>query len=116
MLLIQPNVILFIIYKHIHRKNMLNHMKRCFFAMIRGEDVPSESQEKKKYAHEVQFTEATTESVLQLIFSCIILREFGLPLDPFQRYVQLSSLIGSIFAITFQFAKVFVLFLIMYFI
>ena len=74
--------------------------------MIRGAEVPSESQEKKKYAHEVQFTEATTESVLQLIFSCIILREFGLPLDPFQRYVQLSSLIGSIFAITVQFAKV----------
>ena len=85
---------------------MLNQMKRCFFAMIRGAEVPSESQEKKKYAHEVQYTEATTESVLQLIFFCIILREFGLPLDPFQRYVQLSSLIGSIFAITVQFAKV----------
>ena len=94
---------------------MLNYMKQCFFAMIRGEEVPSESQGKKKYAHVVQYTEATTESVLQLIFSCIILREYGLPLDRFQRYVQLSSLIGSIFAITFQFAKVFVLFLIIYF-
>ena len=85
---------------------MLIQIKRCFLAMIRGEEVPSESQEDKKFAHEVHYSEATTESVLQLIFACIILREYGLPLDPFKRYVQLSSLIGSIFAITVQFAKV----------
>ena len=81
-------------------------MKRCFLAMIRGEEIPTESQETKKFTHEVQYSEATTESVLQLIFSCIILREYGLSMDPFQKYVQLSSLIVSIFAITVQFAKV----------
>ena len=81
-------------------------MKNCFIAMIKGNEVPAESQQVKVFSHQVQYSEATTESVIQLTFSCIILRQFGLPNDPFQRYVQLSSLFGSILSITFQFAKV----------
>ena len=89
-----------------NRKYLLAHMKNCFIAMIKGNEVPTESQKVKVFSHQVQYSEATTESVIQLTFSCIILRQFGLPNDPFQRYVQLSSLFGSILSITFQFAKV----------
>ena len=81
-------------------------MKLCAIAIRDDKDIPDETQENQIYVHLITFTEATTESVLQLSFSCIILREFGLSENSFSRGVQISSLVISILTISLEMAKV----------
>ena len=84
----------------------MGHVYSCIIATLRDGSLPDEAKESKIFTLQVQFSEASTESVLQLALSCVILQEFGLPTDLFQRNVQILSLIGSVLSITIQFAKV----------
>ena len=70
-------------------------------------DVPEENIKNLAFAHQISFSEATTESVIQLSFSIIIIREFGIPSDWFSRSIHISSLMVSILTIAFEMAKVY---------
>ena len=88
------------------RKNLLCYMKDCFLAIVKGQEVPEESEAMKLYAHHLAFNEATSESTFQLCLNCMNMREFGISTDPFTRFIQISSLITSILTISLEFAKV----------
>ena len=75
-------------------------------AILKCQDIPEETQENKIFAHQVSLCEATTESVLQLSFSCLIMREFGISSDVFTQQVQIMSLAFSILTIALEMANV----------
>ena len=74
--------------------------------MINGEELEEEDQEKRQFAHHLSFIEAMSESVFQLCLSCLVLREYGISTSNYTKFVQLSSLVTSVLAITHEFAKV----------
>ena len=57
-------------------------MKDCFLAIVKGQEVPEESEAMKLYAHHLAFNEATSESTFQLCLNCMNMREFGISTDP----------------------------------
>ena len=87
--------------------NLLSYMKKCAIAIRDNTDVPEENIKNLAFAHQISFSEATTESVIQLSFSIIIIREFGIPSDWFSRSIHISSLMVSILTIAFEMAKVY---------
>ena len=94
------------VFPYLHGRNLFNHVKRNIQAICKGQELPEEPEEEKRYAHCISFFEATTESVLQLSISCLVLREFGLSPDDYDRFNQLSGLCSSLLSIVLLFAKV----------
>ena len=94
------------LYPYLHGSNLWNHMKRNFRSIYNGQELPEEPEEEKRYGHYVSFFEATTESVLQLSISCLLLREFGLSPNDYDRFNQLSGLGSSLMSIVLLFSKV----------
>ena len=94
------------LYPFHHSRNLMKIMKRRFLAVIRGEEVPLDIPEERIFMHNISFIEATSESVLQLCLTCLILREFGTSTDTFEKFMQLSGLLTSLLSIVLAFAKV----------
>ena len=81
-------------------------MKTSFNSIWRGEERPEKSVKEKIYSHHIIFIEATSESVLQLALSCLIIREFGISPDTWEKVIQLSSLLTSLISVCNAFAQV----------
>ena len=89
-----------------HGRNIFNIVKQNCFAIYKNKDLPKESEADKSFSHHIVFIEATSESVLQVCMSCIILRQFGISTKPFESFMQLSGLITSLVSICLAFSKV----------
>ena len=94
------------LYPYLLGRNLWNHMKRNIRSICKGQEIPEVSEEEKRYGHCISFFEATTESILQLSISCLLLREFGLSPNDFDRFNQLSGLGSSLMSIVLLFSKV----------
>lgn len=84
----------------------MKYMGICGTAFKNGSNVPEDSQENKVFAHDVSFNEATSESVQQMSLNCIILREYGVPIEYFSKISQIGSLILSATSVILAFTKV----------
>ena len=94
-------------YPILHSIQQLKHMKTSFNSIWRGEEKPEKSIKEKIYSHHIVFIEATSESVLQLALSCLIIREFGISPNTWERVIQLSSLLTSLISVCNAFAQVY---------
>ena len=94
-------LLLAFMYPFQHSKNLWEQLKRIW-----KDEEPEETEEEKIYGHCISFFEATTESLLQLCLTCIILREYGLSNNAFDKFMQVLGLFTSFFSICFAFAKV----------
>ena len=87
-------------------KLVINQIKRNGYAICTGELLPETPLKETIYIHHISFVQATSESILQLCLSCLILREFGLSNSNFDRFIQISGLIASLLSLCLAFAKV----------
>ena len=95
-----------IFYPYYHGRYFYAHIKDCIIATWHGKRLPENSDEAIDYAHAVEFIEIITESVFQLCLSCIVLREYGLSLNPLESFNQLSGLLTSLLSICVTFSQV----------
>ena len=58
------------------------------------------------FMKKVAFIESISESTLQLILSCLILRSYGTSSDPFSLAVQIFSFVTSLLSIVTSFGSV----------
>ena len=89
-----------------HSKHMIQQIKSNCIAIHNGEDQTYESREDKIYSHIISYIEATSESILQLALSCLVIREFGISPDPWEKCVQYVGLITSLISVSLAFAQV----------
>ena len=85
---------------------MFNHMKAIISAIFRGQRMPAMSKDEKEFVEKVAFMESITEATAQLILSCLVLRSYGIPPDPFSMTVQILSMVMSLLSIVFAFGNV----------
>ena len=88
-----------------HSANLLRIVKQNCLAIYKNEALPMESEENKIYCHHITFSEALSESVIQVCMSCLILREFGISTNTFEAFLQLSGLLTSIASTCLAFSK-----------
>ena len=93
-------------YPFYHGRHLFNQMKANTIAICRGEELPNEPEEEKSYGHCIIFFETMTESLMQLCLNALILREFGLSPNGYERSNQISGLFSSLISIVLLFAKV----------
>ena len=89
-----------------HGKNLFDQMKGNTIAIWRGEELPEQNEKDKLYGHCIIYFETMTESLMQLCLYTLVLREFGLSPNRFERFNQLSGLLSSLLSIILLFAKV----------
>ena len=89
-----------------HSKNLLHQLKDSIMSIWKGEPFPDEPEEAKVFGHHIAFLEAMSESMPQLCLQLIVLREFGVSKEPFQRFTQSSCLFSSLISICLLFSKV----------
>ena len=95
-----------IFYPFYHGRTLFRHMKRNMQAIWQGCDLPDESAQEKRHTHAVMFIEAISESMLQLSLSCLLIREFGLSENKYEKFNQISGLFSSLMSMVLLFAKV----------
>ena len=93
-------------YPYYHGRHLFNQMKANTRAIWRGEELPEEPAKEKSYGHCIIFFETMTESLMQLCLNALILREFGLSPNGYERSNQISGLFSSLISIILLFAKV----------
>ena len=95
-----------LLYPFQHSNIVKEQIKRNWYAICTGELLPETPLRETIYTHHISFVHATSESILQLCLSCLILREFGLSISNFDRFIQISGLIASLLSLCLAFAKV----------
>jgi hypothetical protein len=75
-------------------------------AIWQGCNLPEEPAEEKIHTHSVMFIEAISESLPQLSLSCLLIREFGLSSNSYEKFNQISGLCSSLMSLILLFAKV----------
>ena len=91
-----------ILYPYKHAGNQIKKIQLIW----QGKKNPETFKHEDIYAHHITFTEATSESVLQLALSCLIIREFGISKNYWERSITISSLVTSLISVCFACAQV----------
>ena len=81
-------------------------LKNSCDATLNDEEMPAANTEDLRLIHQVNFIEATAESVPQACLSCMILKEFGFQKDLFSKIASFSTLAISILSLCVAYAKV----------
>ena len=89
-----------------HIANIFDQIKNNNIAIISGKELPEEPNTTKTFANQIVFLEATSESMLQLCLSCLVIRQFGLSLDSTERFIQVTGLFSSLLSICVSFGQV----------
>ena len=95
-----------LLYPYFHSKNLLLLTKENILAIVRGKTLPEESDDSKIFSHYVAFMETITESVPQLCLQILVLRQFGLSKDSYERFNQTTGLCTSLISICILFGMV----------
>ena len=88
------------------RCNVLNYTRTCWRALKKDEKIPEEPEDDSKLRKNVSFMVTITESIPQLLMSCLVLRSFGISVDFFTRMCQLFSFSTSSISPCFAFGGV----------
>ena len=70
------------------------------------DELPEEPTTTKTFAYQIVFLETTSESVLQLCLSCLVIRQFGLSVNSTERFIQVTGLVSSLLSICISFGQV----------
>ena len=81
-------------------------LKNSWDATVNDEELIPPDKEDLRFIHQVNFIEATAESVPQACLSCMILKLIGFQNDWFSEFSNLSSLVTSILSLCVAFSKV----------
>ena len=95
-----------IMYPYHHGRNLFSQLKANTISIWRGEELPEEPQQDKLYGHCIMFFETMSESMMQLCLNSVIIREFGLSPNVYERSNQISGLVSSLLSVIILFAKV----------
>ena len=95
-----------LLYPYYHSKNLFLITKENILAIVRGKTLPEESDDSIILSHYITFLETITESVPQLCLQIMVLREFGLSKDLYERFNQTTGLCTSLISICLLFGKV----------
>ena len=93
-------------YPYHHGRHLFNQLKANTKAIWRGEELPEQTQKDKLYGHCIMFFETMSESMMQLSLNTVIIREFGLSPNDYERSNQISGLVSSLISVILLFAKV----------
>ena len=93
-------------YPYYHGRHLFNQMKANTLAIWSGEELPEEPEKDKLYGHCIIFFKTMTESLMQLCLNSVIIREFGLSPNGYERSNQISGLFSSLISVILLFAKV----------
>ena len=96
------------IFYHLqHVKNFLVHLKNNIsFIGQEGKELPEQSAEEEKFSHNISFLEALTESLPQLCLQMVVIREFGISTDIWEKFTQILNLATSLTSFCVLFSKV----------
>ena len=100
------NPIIALCFPIYHIANIFDQIKNNNIAIINGDKLPEESNTTKTFAYQIVFLETTSESVLQLCLSCLVIRQFGLSIDSNERFNQITGLVSSLMSICISFGQV----------
>ena len=89
-----------------HIANIFDQIKNNNIAILNGDELPEEPNATKTFAYQIVFLETTSESVLQLCLSCLVIRQFGLSIDSTERFIQVTGLVSSLLSICISFGQV----------
>ena len=78
---------------------MIYYVKDVFMALKSQNEIPEMDKEKMDFNSNVSFFEAITESVLQLIQSFLVFREYGISSDEGTKYTQYVTIVSSLLSI-----------------
>lgn len=84
----------------------MTYTRFCWKALKKGQEMPEEPEEDGKLRRNVFFMVTITESIPQLLMSCLVLRSFGISVDFFTKMFQLSSFMLSSVSPCFAFGDV----------
>ena len=93
-------------YKFLCRSNVLTYTRLCWKALKKGQEMLQEPEEDAKLRKNICFMVTITESIPQLLMSCLVLRSFGMSVDFFTKMFQLFSLMTSSVSPCFAFGDV----------
>ena len=96
------------IFYHLqHVKNFLVHLKNNIsFIGQEGKELPEQSAEEEKFSHNISFLEALTESLPQLCLQMVVIREFGISTNNWEKFTQILNLATSLTSFCVLFSKV----------
>ena len=80
--------------------------KKSWNAVKDDEEMPTDDVEGLGFVDEVNFIEATSESVPQTCLNCIVIKQYGLGETMFSKVSTILSLTLSIISLCLAFAKV----------
>ena len=89
-----------------HIANIFDQIKNNNIAIMNGDELPEETNASKIFAYQIVFLETTSESVLQLCLSCLVIRQFGLSFNSTERFIQVTGLFSSMICICISFGQV----------
>ena len=89
-----------------HIANIFDQIKKNNIAILNGDELPQELNATKTFAYQIVFLETTSESVLQLCLSCLVIRQFGLSVNSTERFIQVTGLFSSLMCICISFGQV----------
>jgi hypothetical protein len=93
-------------YPIYHIANIFDQIKDNNIAILNGDELPEEPTAIKAFSYQIMFLETTSESVLQLCLSCLVIRQFGLSIDSTERFIQVTGLVSSLMSICISFGQV----------
>ena len=93
-------------YPFEHSKHIIQKIKSNWVAIRNGKDLPIASSDERIYSHIISYTEATSESLPQVALACLVIREFGLSPNIWEKSVQILGLITSLISVSVAFAQV----------
>jgi hypothetical protein len=100
-----PNPIIALCFPIYHIANIFDQIKNNNIAILNGDELPEEPTTTKTFAYQIVFLETTSESVLQLCLSCLVIRQFGLSVDSTERFIQVTGLVSSLLSICISFGQ-----------
>ena len=89
-------------YPYSHAGNKIKKIQQIW----QGKILPETFKDEDIYAHHITFIEATSESILQLALSCLIIREYGISKNFWERSITISSFVTSLISVCFACAEV----------
>lgn len=88
------------------RGNVRSYIKQCWTAVTMKEEMPPEDADAEEFGKKVSFMEAITESIPQLLNSCLTIRSFGISVHFVTKFFQLFSFITSLISTCIAFGMV----------
>lgn len=88
------------------RGNVRIYIRQCWNAVATGKEMPPEEADAEEFGKKVSFMEAITESIPQLLNSCLTIRSYGISVHFVTKFFQLFSFATSLISTCIAFGMV----------